>query len=200
MKVSTREAIGDLLNMENSNSIDLIIPRGSGELVKSIKQKSKMIPVLGHADGDDAGATAAPVTGAVRPPALPASLGLPSLTASISAPLLVTSPLGSKLVLAMPRFPVSSSNGVPLLVVLQGGCVVCPRFRFNIRLPTGVFGQRRIKNMMKKGDEIAIKMETLMPAAMLNLNAKTTAEVSAATAITPSKPPVGKRNSPTRRM
>ena len=51
MKVSTREAIGDLLNMENSNSIDLIIPRGSGELVKSIKQKSKMIPVLGHADG-----------------------------------------------------------------------------------------------------------------------------------------------------
>ena len=49
--MSTREAIGDLLNMENSNSIDLIIPRGSGELVKSIKQKSKMIPVLGHADG-----------------------------------------------------------------------------------------------------------------------------------------------------
>ena len=49
--VSTREAIGDLLNMENSNIIDLIIPRGSGELVKSIKQQSKMIPVLGHADG-----------------------------------------------------------------------------------------------------------------------------------------------------
>ena len=49
--MSTREAIGDLLNMENSNIIDLIIPRGSGELVKSIKQKSKMIPVLGHADG-----------------------------------------------------------------------------------------------------------------------------------------------------
>merc|ERR1712223_2155366 len=47
--VSTREAIGDLLKMDQY--IDLIIPRGSGELVKSIKEQSKLIPVLGHAEG-----------------------------------------------------------------------------------------------------------------------------------------------------
>merc|ERR1712223_1486921 len=47
--ISTREAIGDLLKMDQY--IDLIIPRGSGELVKSIKDQSKLIPVLGHAEG-----------------------------------------------------------------------------------------------------------------------------------------------------
>ncbi|TRY76870.1 hypothetical protein TCAL_03832 [Tigriopus californicus] len=47
--VSKREAIGDLLKMDQY--IDLVIPRGSGELVKSIKEQSKMIPVLGHAEG-----------------------------------------------------------------------------------------------------------------------------------------------------
>ena len=47
--VSGREAVGDLLKMDEY--IDLIIPRGSGELVKSIKEQSKMIPVLGHAEG-----------------------------------------------------------------------------------------------------------------------------------------------------
>jgi len=47
--VSTREATTDLLKMDQY--IDLVIPRGSGELVKEIKEKSKLIPVLGHAEG-----------------------------------------------------------------------------------------------------------------------------------------------------
>lgn len=47
--VSTREEIGDLLSMEEH--IDLIIPRGSSELVRSIQSQSKHIPVLGHAEG-----------------------------------------------------------------------------------------------------------------------------------------------------
>ena len=47
--VSGREAVADLLKMDEY--IDLIIPRGSGELVKHIKEESKLIPVLGHAEG-----------------------------------------------------------------------------------------------------------------------------------------------------
>lgn len=47
--VSTREEIGDLLSMEQH--IDLIIPRGSSELVRSIQSQSQHIPVMGHAEG-----------------------------------------------------------------------------------------------------------------------------------------------------
>ncbi|XP_067647462.1 delta-1-pyrroline-5-carboxylate synthase isoform X2 [Eurosta solidaginis] len=47
--VSTREEISDLLSMEDH--IDLIIPRGSSELVRTIQEQSVHIPVLGHAEG-----------------------------------------------------------------------------------------------------------------------------------------------------
>lgn len=47
--VSTREEISDLLSMEKH--IDLIIPRGSSELVRNIQDQSQRIPVLGHAEG-----------------------------------------------------------------------------------------------------------------------------------------------------
>ncbi len=46
--IEGREAVGDLLEMDEE--IDLIIPRGSADLVRSIKSASR-IPVLGHADG-----------------------------------------------------------------------------------------------------------------------------------------------------
>jgi len=46
--VSTRTEIGELLKQDRY--IDLVIPRGSNELVRSIKDASR-IPVLGHADG-----------------------------------------------------------------------------------------------------------------------------------------------------
>jgi delta-1-pyrroline-5-carboxylate synthetase len=44
----SRDEIPSLLKLENC--IDLIIPRGSNELVQYIKSNTK-IPVLGHADG-----------------------------------------------------------------------------------------------------------------------------------------------------
>lgn len=47
--VSTREEISDLLCMDKY--IDLIIPRGSSELVRQIQEQSQHIPVLGHAEG-----------------------------------------------------------------------------------------------------------------------------------------------------
>ncbi len=46
--VSTREEIAELLEMDDC--INLVIPRGSNEMVRSIQQSTK-IPVLGHADG-----------------------------------------------------------------------------------------------------------------------------------------------------
>ncbi|MEO1483203.1 MAG: glutamate-5-semialdehyde dehydrogenase [Myxococcota bacterium] len=46
--VEGREAVADLLALDEY--IDLVIPRGSNELVRSI-QSSTRIPVLGHADG-----------------------------------------------------------------------------------------------------------------------------------------------------
>lgn len=46
--ISTREKVADLLQCDRY--IDMVIPRGSNELVRSIKH-STTIPVLGHADG-----------------------------------------------------------------------------------------------------------------------------------------------------
>ena len=46
--VSTREEIAELLAMDDL--INLVLPRGSSEMVRSIQQSTK-IPVLGHADG-----------------------------------------------------------------------------------------------------------------------------------------------------
>ena len=46
--IEGREAVAGLLDMDEH--IDMVIPRGSAELVRSIKAASR-IPVLGHADG-----------------------------------------------------------------------------------------------------------------------------------------------------
>src|SRR5215831_16428865 len=46
--ISTREVIAELLKMDDL--INLVIPRGSNEMVRSIQHSTK-IPVLGHADG-----------------------------------------------------------------------------------------------------------------------------------------------------
>ena len=48
-QVSGREDISDLLQLDDC--IDLVIPRGSGELVRHIQDQSRHIPVLGHSEG-----------------------------------------------------------------------------------------------------------------------------------------------------
>lgn len=48
-QVSTRENVSDLLSMQGY--IDLVIPRGSSEMIARIQNECKGIPVLGHSEG-----------------------------------------------------------------------------------------------------------------------------------------------------
>lgn len=48
-KVSRREEVEDLCRLDKL--IDLIIPRGSSQLVRDIQRAAKGIPVLGHSEG-----------------------------------------------------------------------------------------------------------------------------------------------------
>ena len=50
LQVDTREAVSELLSLEGK--IDLVIPRGGNELVKSVmEQVEGRVPVLGHTEG-----------------------------------------------------------------------------------------------------------------------------------------------------
>ncbi len=48
-QINTREQVSDLLQL--GKYIDLVIPRGSNELVRSVQKQSLHIPVLGHSEG-----------------------------------------------------------------------------------------------------------------------------------------------------
>ena len=48
--LTSRDQIDDLLALD-TQYIDLIIPRGSSQLVKHITKNSKSIPVMGHSEG-----------------------------------------------------------------------------------------------------------------------------------------------------
>lgn len=48
-QVSRREEVEDLCRLDKL--IDLIIPRGSSQLVRDIQRAAKGIPVLGHSEG-----------------------------------------------------------------------------------------------------------------------------------------------------
>lgn len=47
--MSTREEVEDLCRLDKM--IDLIVPRGSSQLVQDIQRAAKGIPVLGHSEG-----------------------------------------------------------------------------------------------------------------------------------------------------
>ncbi|XP_071948514.1 delta-1-pyrroline-5-carboxylate synthase-like isoform X2 [Antedon mediterranea] len=47
--VSSREEVSDLLKL--NDLIDLIVPRGSKEMIQNIQEQSQGIPVLGHSEG-----------------------------------------------------------------------------------------------------------------------------------------------------
>lgn len=48
-QVNTREEVEDLCRLDKL--IDLIIPRGSSQLVRNIQKAAKGIPVMGHSEG-----------------------------------------------------------------------------------------------------------------------------------------------------